>query len=459
MTDPSVCAPSAALPDDLWASDVAAAGDTVYAVGTGAAGGDNGALRLVGSGDGGATWDDLALPLDLAALEARYPGEIGVGGIDVAAGPGGVVAAVTVRAVPDIEDRLPPGAVIDLDNGWSMGANGVTVYGPVPDGPPAGGSSPSGASPPVTVPTPPPPVAPSTTTLSPTSPDSTSTTDPTATEATAPEAATAVDGRGLVVTGDDQGEDREPPVVATYTWEELGVEGELLDLLTPRVHLLAAPDGTTFEEVTLPTDGGTVSAAVLATGDGFLALVQRFDEATGTDSVSPFASTDGQAWEASGADLPGYVRTVGAVGGRPAVVTDHITREDGGSGFVTTTLRVQDPAGAWSALDLLTPFVGEGADPSDLYVEAATIGPLGAVVAVHQNGDGGEFAAGDAALVVSTTGADLTVVPIADHLEAPFTSINAVVVTADAISATVVEAVGDGPGPGDQRVLVGTPRG
>lgn len=446
-----------ALPDDLWASDVAAAGDTVYAVGTGAAGGAAGALRLAGSADGGATWDDLTLPLDLADLEASYPGEIVVSGIDIAAGPGGVVAAVTVQAMPAIEDRVPPGDVIDLDNGWSMGAGGVTVYGPVPDEPSAGGSSPPVAPPPTAVPTPvPPPVLPP---VPP--PPATSTTGPTATEATAPEPATStpVHAREVVVTGDAQGAVQEPPVVATYTWEELGVEGELLDLVTPRVHLLASPDGTTFEEVTLPTDGGAVGAAVLATDDGFLAFVQRFDEATGTDSVSPFASTDGRAWEAAGADLPGYVRTVGVLGGRPAVVTDHISRESGGDGFVTTTLRVQDGSGAWSAVDLLAPVVAEGAEPSDLYVGAATIGPLGAAVAVHQYEDGGEFAAGDAALVVSTTGADLTVVPIADYLEAPFGLINAVVVTADAISATVVEAVGDGPGPGDERVLVGTPRG
>jgi len=36
--------------------------------------------------------------------------------------------------------------------------------------------------------------------------------------------------------------------------------------------------------------------------------------------------------------------------------------------------------------------------------------------------------------------------------------VNGIVVTADAVSATVVDD-GPGPGPGEQRVLVGTPRG
>lgn len=442
-----------ALPEDLWASDVTAAGDTVYAVGTGAAGGEAGALRLVSSGDGGATWEDLALPLDLAGLRARHPGEISVSGLDVAAGPAGVVAAVTVQAAPNIEARVPAGVELDLDNGWSWDTSGVTIYGA-----PEAASLPTGA-PPAAAPPPPPPAAVAPSAVPPPLAEPASEASTTVPAEASPAPVEAVEER------DQQPESRgavgEPPVVATYTWAELGVEGELLELITPRVHLIAAPDGADFREVTVDVDAGRVSstATVLATPDGFLALVQRFDEATDTESIRPFASVDGLAWEAAGPDLPGYLRSAGLLAGRPAVVTDEIPRDDGGGGRVITTLRVQDPAGSWSAVDALAPLLAGGADATELQVVGASIGPLGAVVVVHRfEGGGGELAAGASTLVVSTTGADLTVVPVADHVEAPFASITGIIVTADAISATVVETE-PGLGVADQRVLVGTPRG
>jgi hypothetical protein len=115
-----------ALPDDLWASSLASGGDRLYAVGTAPAGGSMAAV-VAASDDGGTTWTQMALPLDLAKYEAAFPGRVSVGSPSVARTKDGVVAALTVQAQPDLTTLLP-GANPDGSGAWAWSADGVDVY-------------------------------------------------------------------------------------------------------------------------------------------------------------------------------------------------------------------------------------------------------------------------------------------------------------------------------------------
>lgn len=440
----------ASLPEDLWPSAVSAADDTVYAVGTGTVGGDTRTLRLVSSADGAGTWDDLDIPFDLAALDARYPGEIVVLDADVAAGPAGVVAAVSVGANLDIVSRAPTG--VDATNGWDLDDTGVTIFGPPvcnefdDDGTClVGGVVPATTTSVPATPPPPPTSAPATPSSGVPAESETATTavgtplDPVPPPTTAPN-------------------DGYLPVVARLSWNDLGVDDELRDLaLDPAVHVFAAPAGATaFTDVLVPASGANDdgayapfagSTSVMATADGF-----RLVAADTGGYTHVLRSPDGITWEQPALDVSGSPIAAGLLAGRPAVMTVSFDAD----GAQSVRLVVEYATGLMSQMIL------HEADPGrEAYTMVGAIGPLGAVLTLGGDVDG-DGEPGDAVLLVSTDGASVSQVDIADHLPGPTGGLGAVTVTvtADAVTATVLDPPDDREAtPAGTRVLVGTPRG
>jgi hypothetical protein len=383
------------LPDGMRPSSLTASDGALYAVGTAPAGGDTRSVVVAASVDGAATWTSVTLPPDVAELESRFPGQIQVGQPALAAlDASHLVAAVTVTAVPDIEALLPDAA--DPDAGWEITPEGVTLYEPEPC---AGGEA-AGCS------------VPATSTL-------------------APDPAT-VDGAVTVERPPSA-----PKVAATYTWDELGLDPELRDLLAGRTYAYASDDGATFSRVDLPE--GTVGAngQVLATADGYWLVLSAPQRDAAVTSV--LRSADGRTWTGAGT-LPGWVGAVGVLGGRPAVGAYGV---DG-----PLTVHLYQADGSWLPLDLVQTL---GLDPSTAGVGDVAFGPLGLAATVW---DGEE-----PYVVHSADGSTVSAVRLADHLTGPLGGVLGLDVSADAITVRVGGSVDDDPTtPPTQQVLVGTPR-
>ena len=125
------------LPPGVRSSSLAAADGTLYAIGTAPAGGGGRDLVVSASTDGAATWSSVTLPADIAALEARHPGQIIISQPSVAAVDAShLVASIVVTANPDVVALLP--GVADPNAGWEISEGGVTVFelAPCDDGSP-----------------------------------------------------------------------------------------------------------------------------------------------------------------------------------------------------------------------------------------------------------------------------------------------------------------------------------
>ena len=315
-----------ALPDGVRPSSLAGSGDTLYAIGTAPASGGGRDLVVSASTDGAATWSSVTLPDAVAALEARHPGEIIISQPDVAATDAThLVASVVVTANPDVETLLPDDA--SPNGGWSISADGVSVYEELPCDAASGEQANDCADPAITR----------------------------SSEATAP-----------MPNGPSK-----PEVKATYTWDELGLDPELRGLIGGRTYVYASDDGVTFDPATLPGDVGGWSGGLLATDDGYrLFLGQEVRESDATTLV--LASEDGHTWTRAGS-LPGSPVSAGLLGGRPALAVYTV---DG-----SFAVQISQPDGSWVPLDLLAAVGGSGG------VQDVAFGPLGLAATVWQEGD------------------------------------------------------------------------
>ncbi|MGH9273087.1 MAG: hypothetical protein ACRDZU_00445 [Acidimicrobiales bacterium] len=315
------------LPTGVRPSSLAAAGGTLYAIGTAPAGGGRD-LVVSASTDGAASWSSVTLPAEVAGLEARHPGEIVISQPSVAATDAThLVATVVVTANPDVEALLP--GVADPNAGWEITPDGVTVYelAPCED-------AKCGADVPVTV----------------------------------------VDGEEGAVRRAGDPEPMEPKVRGTYTWDELGLDPELRSLIGGRTHAFAADDGETFEEVTLPGDVSGWGGQVLATDDGY-----RLFLGGGRDNASTHVlrSADGHTWVEAGT-IAGSPQSAGLLGGRPAVAVYGV------DGF--TGVFVNRSGDSWMPLDLASAV--DGANSSEGVGEVA-FGPLGVAAVLWTDGSPG----------------------------------------------------------------------
>lgn len=415
-----------AVPDDFWPVSLAGTGDQLYAVGTAPAGGGV-ADRLATSGDGGATWSTAEIDTGLSELEARYPGEIYRGRSSVAVDGDRVVVARSVQGVLDL-NRVP--GLGALSGTIRTNEDGVVVT-PVPQCGWADGDTPTTSSVPP---------------------------DPAATEAARADADAAPAGadQGPAGTGrgvPECGEDAESESGSTtYTWQQLGVDDELRELvLRGRTVVSVSVGGGEF--TTVDVGSGTTGSQVVATDDGFALFTMRVDlsEPMATPVTEVLRSADGQTWEPAG-ELDGHIRGVGVIGGRAAVALDHMG-EGGGS------IHLAQPDGSWLTVD-----PGEAVGRPGGYLGSVAFGPLGwAAVVYPEVSPEGEPVGDDPderkpAVVHSVDGTTISAVPLSDVIDPAQRAGLDVTVTADAVLVRVSE-----PDDGDvqtvpaQRVVVGTP--
>lgn len=244
---------------------------------------------LVGwSDDGARTWERAALPVDLAAVASRTT-RSAVRSTAVAAGPAGTVVVGVLDASLDVARSLPAG--VSAPHGWAYSATGVDLLGPD-----RGAVCPQPESAPA--------------------PAKEAGTDPTG--EVQPAWCPAGDGsrEGAVVSAQDA-----RGVTASFTWEQLGVDGDLLRAVRRQLVAFAAPPGSDrFERLEVP-DVAHVQGPVLldASEDGFQ-VVATTAAGIAEPQLVMLASPDGRSWTA-GEPLPaGWAAAAGRVGGVTTVV-------------------------------------------------------------------------------------------------------------------------------------------
>ena len=365
---------------DRWIADLDGSGSRVYAVGTAAATAPIDPKTHVGDAvvlrsDGGA-WQTTVLPLDLRSLATKARtlagrSMVGVSEASVAAGPAGVLVAFNVVADIDLMAILPSGTT--LTGPVVYKAAGVELHD-------AGRTAAAGES-----------SSPSTT-----------------------------EGFG--------------PVVATYTYAQLGIDAGLAAAMQGELRFFFSADGITFIPVDVPhpVDAQYLRATVMATDAGYLTTIQSAG-VSGRETFSVYESTDGQAW--TKVDLPGgYPQAIGQLGGQLALVGEGPSLVRVGSGGpVTIDLRA-----------ISRQAMGTGA-----YVSSAAIGPTGVAfvgVPMVTPTDSGALEPattsvgpiGDPAVTVPRRGLTATTVEVVAVRDA-------VVEATSPTSATTVEVTDTGP--------------
>jgi hypothetical protein len=411
-------------PSDLSLADLAAIGNRLYVVGTGSATAVVATPKVGYTDDKSGTWHQTALPIDTGAITAKASmlnGEV----IKIAAGPKGVVAVALISAVLDIPKLLPAG--VTAPNGWALSATGIDVLGTGPVCPVGTSSSKPGLSSRkagVVVPTG--ESSPGPSQLSPTP-------------------CFAADGGSYAMVKPQTSRG----VVASYTWAQLGVSGDLLQAAQGEPFVFFSTDGSTFKRIALPVSiSSTALVQVAADASGFSLLME---DSSGAASV--FHSTDGSTWQQDPA-LPGGfsdVTAVGRLGGRTVVVGNTST---GVQGTQTAPAPAAAPAaatldgGSWAVSSLRG--VLTSADTKAV-VEAADVGPLGVAVVV-----GG---ASTTDVLFSQDGTTWSDQPLSQLVTGDITDVANVVVTANRAVVTVQLATPKQVGPVPEAVVVGTPAG
>jgi hypothetical protein len=305
-------------PSGWSAAAVAVDGNRVYTVGTGpatAATGVSGAMTTAVSwtDQGSRSWQNSVLPVDLTAPAGAV--SVNDEAVDVAAGPKGVVAAVSINATADLS-RLVRG--VSSQAIWTTNANGVEVLGsPVSSkcGFGAGKRSPAlnqvhtlsqaAAAKLKYAFTHPAVVGPVNRTVraplgaavdfaTPPAPNGQITTVP----------CVAANGRPARFVPADQAY----RVVKTYSWSQLNLGGQAEQALQGEPLVFFSSDGANFHQVTLPA-GTSGQAFVTATPGGFAM------EVPGTDGPPVVRqSADGQHWSPAPFSLPAGATGASGIG-------------------------------------------------------------------------------------------------------------------------------------------------
>jgi hypothetical protein len=254
-----------ALPDGLSPTALASSPGHLYAVGTAPGGGTTVDFAVASSTDDGNTWSQAHMPQPEAELKARFPNEVQISAPVIASGPQGIVAAISVTAMPNIQALLPAAT---MAAGWNVTAAGVDIYAPC---------------------------------------------------ASDMQSISSSYGPPPTNTVDCPKDQQHPPIEKSYTWDELGVDPALRALIGGQVHLYRSQDGSTFEEVAAPGVDGYV-ANLSASGDGYRMLTSGMLAPGG---LRPYYSADGATWTATDdAGFDGWVIASGLLQGQPAVLLE-----------------------------------------------------------------------------------------------------------------------------------------
>ena len=397
---------AASLPSGVRTSDLAGSGDTLYSVGTSPAGG----VVLSSSTDGAASWTSLELPDDATAVRDRHVDKITLGSARVAARDGShLVASMVATTSLDLSLYKPEYPTDRYAAQWDD--TGVKVF-----------ENPVGSC----------------------------------RELVAKDAAasTAVDvdasGCRAAAEGDPTAKgEGHGEQVASFTYDDLGVTGELREHVGGKAYVYVTDDGHTFTRAELPSELSTSSgwvASPLATSDGYRLVLGGGTGMVGeVPSTTVLRSADGHIWDAS-ATLPGSPGDLGVLGGRAAV---SVWGNDG-----VSTLGVEQTDGTFAVLDLARTFTAPAGGWTS--VDSVSFGPLGFAAVVGTSSQEGPYVQ---YIVHSTDGTSLQVVKVSDVIHNGG-MVSGVVVTPDAIVARVTTpGDADDDTPPTQEVLVGTPTG
>jgi hypothetical protein len=245
-----------ATPPALVGRAIAAEGQRFFTLGTSPAAAGTGRrsdATVSSSADGGITWSSTALPLDTSGFDG-VPAvkSVGVMTQSIAAGPEGVVVAVSAYPIVDFETILPAEAQI---NGYSPTPDGVDIFAA-----------------------------------------STCTTGSVV-------ATTVLEGDASVstVSGDDPCLEG-PGIDRTIPWADLGVPQAVVDaMFTNGLQLFASTDGVTFDAVPLPSiDGQTVTNARLAHLDSGFVMLTNVPDGGKNDGMVFESGDGGRTWTATG---------------------------------------------------------------------------------------------------------------------------------------------------------------
>ncbi|MGH9077992.1 MAG: hypothetical protein ACRDY0_11190 [Acidimicrobiales bacterium] len=328
-------------PAGLSLAGVTSSGGDLYAVGTGpATAALAGPSVSVARMAAGARWRATSLPVDRRAIDAVSAGSPSYQMAQVAAGPRGVLAVLTVTASVDPQKVLPAGTATPY--GWVVTGSGLDVLSaPCPNFSPNLGTG---------VPTPgPTPLG--------------------MTYQGSPVRCYSAAGNPVFGSGSSQLQ-----VARTYTWAQLGVSGDALRAVLGEPEAFLSTDGTHYQAVDLPSAAGSSSPIQVVAGPAGFAI---------SEGNAVLVTQDGRHWSAAPA-LPGgaYVQALGMLPAGPVVV------ETGPSMGSAVALLA---GGQWSTTSLGSLLPG-GGTPSESLLQAA-VGPLGvAIVAVQVRPPPGQVA-------------------------------------------------------------------
>ena len=249
-------------------------------------------------------------------------------------------------------------------------------------------------------------------------------------------------------------------VLASYTWDQLGVTGDLLRAVRRQpVAFAAAPGSTEFTRVDLPDLDPVGGPILLDAGDGGFDLVATTTTGTAFKAmegmrVMVLHSDDGRAWTASpagGAAL--WASAAGRVGGVATIVGQ---TADGAS-----VLRAAD--GGWTSTSLSS-ILSDVPAGAGISLMNAAIGPFGAVASVAVTPpmdpkaglDTTRPPAVDERILVSRDGTTWQEFTVAELAGRPVRSVIRAAVVGDRVAVTVSVKPENGDGSA-QLVLVGTP--
>lgn len=247
-------------------------------------------------------------------------------------------------------------------------------------------------------------------------------------------------------------------VVASYTWEQLRVDGDLLLAVRRQpVAFVARPGSDRFERVELPDIPPVQGPVLLEAGDdGFDLVVTAGDAAKQgqgpwVPNLVVLHSDDGSAWSSSDMAPDGVAMSASAIGTIDGRVTIIGQSQQGAS------LLRSDGAGRWTTTSLSGV---AGVPPgSEMFVISAAMGPFGIVAATavvpRQGGTQADYEANQR-ILASRDGTTWEEHAVTELAGAPVRTVLRAGVVGDRATVTVALKVKDGDPP-QQVVLVGTP--
>jgi hypothetical protein len=300
-------------------------------------------LTLGTSSDGGITWTENAVPIDVSSLA----GEAGVSSVNVspiamASGPHGVLVAARVSVNVDWEKVLPP-EVYQL--GWNITADGVEVY-----------ANSDCMGPETTVP------GTALATIPPlnaitTPANAETTTTSTAAEVTTGTVSTTVVAPAGTSTATSMMSCGQSPATSStiapanqrLSWAQLGISPIAgAALWNPNLRMFLSPDASTFHEVTVPIvpEGFAISEMRIASvGGRFTVWTSAYGRTDGAPNSRLSETVDGITWTDAGPTPIPQPQSLDAAGDQLVMTGYEPTSNN-------TVVAIRNGAGDWRTVRL-----------------------------------------------------------------------------------------------------------